>query len=84
VVFLLLVIDTNANLPELPEYDENKLNQHLIYWDANKLYGWAMSQYLPIGGFHWLDQEDISSFNLENIKDDDDVGYVLEVDMGKN
>jgi len=76
-----------ANLSELPEYDENKPNQYLIYWDANNLNGWAMSQYLPIGGFHWLDQEGISSFNLENIKDDDDdddVSYVLEVDMSKN
>ncbi|CAI2201588.1 4602_t:CDS:2, partial [Funneliformis geosporum] len=27
----------------------------LLYLDANNLYGWAMSQYLPTGGFRWLD-----------------------------
>ena len=24
------------------------------YWNANNLYGWAMSQKLPVGGFKWV------------------------------
>ena len=26
---------------------------NLLYFDATNLYGWAMSQYLPYGGFKW-------------------------------
>ena len=28
-------------------YDNSKENQFIMYLDANNLYGWAMSQYLP-------------------------------------
>ncbi len=28
-----------------------------MYWDANNLYGWAMSQYLPIGEYAWLEHD---------------------------
>ena len=31
--------------------DENK---QILYIDANNLYGWAMSQYLPTGAFKKL------------------------------
>lgn len=34
-----------SNLPQLQDYDKSKPNDHLIYWDANTLYRWAMSQY---------------------------------------
>ena len=53
----------------------------LQYLDANNLYGWAMSQKLPTGGFKWVD--DISKFTSEKIGSlaiDDSKGYLLEVD----
>ena len=28
-----------------------------MYLDANNLYGWAMSQYLPTGGFRWMTEK---------------------------
>ena len=40
-----------ANHTMLDKFDMNKRLQHLIYLDANNLYGWAMSQYLPTGKF---------------------------------
>ena len=42
--------------------------------DANNLYGWAMSQYLPYGGFKWINKKNSIS---ENSSD----GYILEVDF---
>ena len=44
-----------ANNPYIQEtYDKNNPNSYIIYLDANNLYGWAMSQYLPMGGFKWV------------------------------
>ena len=34
----------------MKEYDEKAPSKYM-YFDANNLYGWAMSQYLPTGGF---------------------------------
>ena len=72
-----------ANVPGLDGYDESKPTEHLIYWDANNLYGWAMSQYLPAGDFKWLSDEDIAEFNVTSINDEYDAGYILEVDLDK-
>ncbi|CAI2201735.1 7534_t:CDS:1, partial [Funneliformis geosporum] len=44
-----------ANFPGMKGYNKHKANKWLLYLDANNLYGWAMSQYLPTGGFRWLD-----------------------------
>ena len=41
----------------LEDYDENKESSYLIYLDANNIYGWAMSQQLPTGGFKWLPKD---------------------------
>ena len=41
-----------ANNPYMDEYDSSKPTRYLQYLDANNLYGWAMSQSLPTGGFH--------------------------------
>ena len=71
------------NVPGEDGYDPEQPPEHLIYWDANNLYGWAMSQHLPICGFHWLNCDEIDSFNVNQIGDTDDVGYILEVDLGK-
>ena len=35
-------------------YIESDENTKLLYIDANNLYGWAMSQYLPTGEFEKL------------------------------
>lgn len=39
-----------ANDKYMKHYDSSKSSKYIMYLDANNLYGWAMSQYLPTGG----------------------------------
>ena len=44
-----------ANNKLMKEYYDSKTKQsYIMYVDANNLYGWAMSQTLPTGGFKWV------------------------------
>ena len=45
----------------------------------NNLYDWAMSEYLPYGGFKWL--KNIDKFDIMSISDKSPIGYILEVDL---
>ena len=38
----------------MKHFDESAASKHVMYLDVNNLYGWAVSQYLPTGGFKWL------------------------------
>ena len=53
---------------------------NLVYLDDNNLYGWAMSQSLPTHGFRFLQQKEISTLKLQYLFDDDEDGYIFEVD----
>ena len=66
----------------MKEYDQTKESLYLNYCNINKLYGWAMSQTLPLVGFKWV--EETSQFNDNFIKrynEDTNTGYLLEVDV---
>ena len=52
-----------------------------MYLDANNLYGWAMSEYLPVDGFRWLSDNEIKQMDVDGITDNNDKGYILEVDL---
>ena len=52
-----------------------------MYLDANNLYGYAMSQYLPTGGFKWLTEKQINNIMNKTILSDNKKGYILEVDL---
>ena len=43
----LVKIHSKANNKYMKYYDSDEENKHIMYFDANNLYGWAMSQYLP-------------------------------------
>ena len=71
-----------ANNKYIKDYDISKESSYLKYWDVNNLYGWAMSQKLPLGSFEWV--EETSQFNEDFIKshnEDSYVGYFLEADV---
>jgi hypothetical protein len=42
-----------ANNKYMKNYDKNSIDEYILYLDANNLYGYGMSQYLPQGGFRW-------------------------------
>ena len=68
----------------MDNYDKNKESSYLVYFDANNLYGYAMSKKLPITNFKWLDKDEISKFNDELIKkydENSDIGYIFEVNI---
>ena len=41
----------NASNKYKKRYDKNNESSYIEYLDANNLYGWVMSQKLPINGF---------------------------------
>ena len=64
-------------------YDPSEPLNSILYVDANNLYGWAMSQFLPRGGFKLVEvsiKEDWTNFILKQ-KDEQEEGYFLEVDL---
>ena len=44
-----------ANNKYMKNYDESKESSYIQYLDANNLYGWAMSQKLPVNDFKWIE-----------------------------
>lgn len=72
---------SEANNKYMNNYDHNQESKYLFYLDANNLYGWAMSQYLPSGDFQWLPENEVQIFNLKDYNEPSDTGYILEVDL---
>ena len=73
-----------ANNKYMKNYDKNKESSYIQYLDANNLYGWAMSQKLPVAGFK--QEKNMLTFNEDFIKNYDedgiyDKGYIFEVDV---
>lgn len=68
-----------SNNPYMKDYDPSKPSNYQMYYDANNLYGWAMSQPLPATEFHWVDQPE--TFDFMTIAHDAEKGYILEVDL---
>ena len=65
----------------MQSYDDRKSNKYITYLDANNLYGWEMSQYLPYGEFKWLKQNKIDKLPLSSIVGNSSDGYILEFDL---
>ena len=66
----------------MKNYDKNIEPSYLMYLDTNNLYGWAISQKLPVDGFKWIKR--LFEFNEDFIKNYDEnsnKGYFLEVDV---
>ena len=71
-----------ANNKYMKNHDKNKESSYLQYLDANNLYGWAMSQKLPVDDFKGVD--DLSIFTedfIKNYDEESDIGYLFVVDV---
>ena len=59
-------------------FDPRSKSSFLQYLDAKNLYGWAMSQPLPTGGFKWVD---VNPNEISELATRTDKGYILKVDV---
>lgn len=71
----------DANNKYMTGHDSSKPSKYIMYLDANNLYGFAMSQCLPTGGFRWLSQRKIEKINLATCAADGKKGMIIEVDL---
>ena len=67
-----------ANNKYMENYNPKDATKYIVYLDANNLYGWAMIQYLPTGGFEWLTEKEV---DLSKYNDESEKGLILEVDL---
>ena len=73
-----------ANNKYMKNYKNSEESSYIQYLDANNLYSWAMSKKLPVNGFKWLDSDKINEINedfIKNYSENNDKGYILEVDV---
>ena len=70
---------SKANNRYMKDFDENKESAYIQCFDANNLYGWAMSQPLLVSGFKWVKNKSrfavVFIFNYDVYSD---VGYIFE------
>ena len=62
-----------ANNKYMKNYPK-KPSKFISYLDMNNFYGWAMSGYLPYGGFRWLEYVDNS--NVNSVSKKSSIGYI--------
>ena len=66
----------------MKDYIKDEEEEFLEYLDANNLYGWAMSEPLPVDSFDWI--KDLSKTDEDFIKKfdkDSDKEYIIEADV---
>lgn len=62
-----------ANNPYMVNYKEREETKYIVDLDANNLYGAAMSDSLPVGGFKWMNKNELKRWQK--------LPCVLEVDL---
>ena len=73
---------TKENNKYMKNYNGNEQSSYIQYLDENNLYGWAISQKLQVNGFKWInDVLEINEEFIKNYDENNDKGYILEVDV---
>ena len=62
---------------------DDKIQDQLLYIDANNLYSVAQSAPMPIGGYAWCTSTDLETLfqHISSIDIDNNIGFILEVDL---
>ena len=69
-----------ANNKYMDDYNKEKPETYISYFDANNLYGWSMCNYLPYKDFKW-NMDEWNKEKILNIGDEDETGYLFNVDL---
>ena len=69
---------SKASNEYLKSYDPEQDSKHIIYFDANNLYGFAMPKFLPTSGFKWIVPKE---FDLDKYISNSSKGCVLQVGL---
>ena len=71
-----------ANNKYMKDFNKKEPSKFLTYLDANNLYGWAMSQKLPVHSFKWMSNKEIENiFNNQIVQVWEKTPCILEVDL---
>ena len=71
-----------ANNKYMKDFNESELSKFLMYFDANNLYGGAMSEKLPVHNFKWMSNKEIEKlFNNQIVQVWKKTPCILEVDL---
>ena len=68
-----------AHNKNMNDYDPKKPSTFTTYLNMNNLYGWAMSECLPYGGFNWL--KNLDGFDVMSVGEKSLTGYFLKIDL---
>ena len=73
----------NGNNKYMKNYDKKIESSYLTYLDVNNLYGWTISQKLPVNGFIRYNNylSDFTEDFIKNYDENSDKGYFLAVDV---
>ena len=70
---------SKGNKKYLNSYDPKQESKFIIYLNANNLYNFAMSKFLPTSSFKWIDPIE---YDLNKCTSNSSKGWVLEVNLG--
>ena len=65
-----------ANNKYMKNYNPNEESSYIMYYDANNLYGGAISENLPYKDFEWIENIDIMNYDVDGNK-----GCFVECDL---
>ena len=69
---------SKANNKSLKSYDQKQESKNMTCLDANTLYGYAISKFLPTSGYKWIDPKE---FDLKKYTSNSSKECVLKVDL---
>ena len=67
-----------TNNKYLKSYGPKQESKHIIYLDANNLYGYAKPKFLPASGFKWIDPKE---FDMNEYTSNSSKGCAVEINL---